>query len=154
MKRRHFVLLEILIAFALVSISIFPFLHYPFQDMRREMNLLYEMELEKLAQQELTDLQVRLYKKEIHPSWIFGEKETRTVIANEVVKVKPCPEWSKSYIKNVTINNNVQKIGDDNTTTVLLHLEINFTDKKVKEFSFIAASDIVVQKKGINDAKK
>lgn len=150
MKRRHFVLFEILIAFALVSLSIFPFLHYPFEHMRKEIDLLYEMELEKLAQSELINLQVQLYKKEISQSKLFGKEGGKIEMCiGEEVKVEPFSGWSKSYIKKVSIEQTKQKIGEDKTETVLLHLEVQFIDQKKKETALIAASDIVVQKKGI-----
>ncbi|NGX38576.1 MAG: hypothetical protein K1000chlam2_01750 [Chlamydiae bacterium] len=62
--KRTFVLLEILIAFALVSISILPFLRYPYQYMKKEIDILFEMELEQLAQKTLAQLHMALYQEE------------------------------------------------------------------------------------------
>jgi len=149
MNGRHFVLFEILIAFALVSVSIFPFLRYPFEDMRREVNLLYEMELEKLAQSELIDLQIQLYRNEINPNLIFGEKKTSALTSLEKVKVQPCAGWSKEYLKSVLIKNKTQKITNDKTKTVLLHLEVRFYELKNEHEAILKASSaIVAQKKG------
>lgn len=149
MQRRHFVLLEILIAFALVSASILPFLRYPFADMRREIDFLYAMELEKLAQNELADLQVRLYKKEISPNSLFTEKETVQIAHFEKIKVEPCPGWSKHFLKSVTIKNDRQKETPDKIKTAVLSLEVKYFEVKNRtKVIASASSDIVIQKKG------
>jgi len=148
MYRRHFVLLEILIAFALVSIAIFPFLHYPFQDMRREVNLVYEMELEKLAHNELIDLQIQLYKNEINPQLIFGEKKKSQLASFETVKVQPLQRLSKDYLKTVTIEKQNQKVSEDKIKTVLLNLKVCFYALNDRASPLVSAdSTIVVQTK-------
>lgn len=65
MKKRPFVLFEILIAFTLVTVCILPFLHYPFKHMQKEIDTLFEMELERVAQNELSKMQENFYSNEI-----------------------------------------------------------------------------------------
>ena len=63
MRKKPFVLLELLIGFALVSISILPFLRFPHLAMKKELELLHEMELEKAVQMELVNLQTEVMQK-------------------------------------------------------------------------------------------
>lgn len=140
MKRNHFVLLEILIAFALVSVSILPFMHYPFEHMRKEIDLLFEMELEKIAQNELVDTQISLYKKEINLDGI---------IKNEEIHVELLKGYRRTYLKNVTITQEKQKLSDDKVMTVMLKIEVKLTpkNKKINDTSFTAETKLVAQKK-------
>lgn len=149
MKRNHFVLLEILIAFALVSISILPFMHYPFQHMRKEIDLLFEMELEKIVQNELVDTQISLYKKEINLDGIFKNETKKQVKYNEEINVEFLKGYSRTYLKNVTITREKQKLSDDKVMTVVLKIEVKLTpkNKKINDTSLIASSQLVAQKK-------
>lgn len=103
MKHHNFVLLEILIAFALVSTAVFPFMHYPFEHMRKEIDLLFEMEMEKLVQDELVATQIALYKKEINIDPLFNQNESKQIKYQEEVKAELSKRYARTYLKNVTI---------------------------------------------------
>jgi hypothetical protein len=62
-RKRNFVLLEVLVAFAIASCCILPFLHEPFAQLKREMNMLFEMKLKILAQEELAKLEISIMEK-------------------------------------------------------------------------------------------
>jgi hypothetical protein len=54
---RPFILLELLIAIALVSASMLPYIRYPVQHLSREVDTLFRMELSRQAEEILVDLQ-------------------------------------------------------------------------------------------------
>lgn len=145
--KRNFVLLEILIAFALVGGAILPFLHYPFDHMRKEIDLLFEMELEKIAQKELVDWQIRLYKNEIDPAWIFGDVKVRRQLNEEEVKVELCKGWNRTYKRKVVLKTSAKKLTDDRMLTVLVHFETQFYPLKKREAALIAKTKLIAQKK-------
>ena len=146
-KKRNFVLLEILIAFALVGGAILPFLHYPFDHMRKEIDLLFEMELEKIAQKELIDWQIRLYKNEIDPAWIFGDVKITRQLNEDEVKVELCKRWNRTYKRKVSITNSAQKLTNDRMLTVLVHIETKFYPLKKREAALTAKTELIAQKK-------
>lgn len=147
MKRYNFVLLEILIAFALVSISILPFMHYPFEHMRKEIDLLFEMELEKIVQNELVDTQICLYRKEINLDGIFKNETKKHLKTDEEVNVEFLKGYNRTYLKSVTISKEKQKLSDDKVKTVFLNIEVKLTPKNKKEKPFSAETKLVTQKK-------
>lgn len=146
MKHHNFVLLEILIAFALVSTAVFPFMHYPFEHMRKEIDLLFEMELEKLVQDELVATQVALYKKEINIDPLFNQNESKQIKYQEEVKAELSKGYTRTYLKNVTITREKKKMSSDRVATLLLKIEVKLVPKQ-KGKPFSAKTDLVAQKK-------
>lgn len=65
MKKRSFLLLEILIAFSLVTICIIPLVRQPLKLYKEEMECLEKMEMERLADWTFTEVKEILLKKEI-----------------------------------------------------------------------------------------
>ena len=65
MKKRTFLLLEILIAFVLVAICLIPLVKQPLKLYRSEMKYLERMELERLADWTFTEIKELLLKNEI-----------------------------------------------------------------------------------------
>jgi len=146
-REQHFVLLEILIAFALVSTAIFPFIHYPFEHMRKEIDLLFEMEVEKLVQDELVATQIALYKKEINIDPLFKKNETKQIKYQEEIKAELSKGYTRTYLKNVTISWDKKKLSNDQVATILLTIEVKLVPKQ-KGKSFSAKTMLVAQKKG------
>ena len=145
MKRRNFVLFEVLIGFALVCIAILPFVRYPFEHMRKEIDLLFDMELEKIAQNHLAETQVKLYKNEIDARWIFTKEEKKRQVSNDKIQVEFSKQWKRNYIKKVFITWERQKLSDDRLASVLLNIEVQYLrqDKVV----FTTQSKVLAQKK-------
>lgn len=65
MKKRTFLLLEILIAFLLVTACAIPLVHQPLKLYKKEMNYLVKMEQERLADWTFTEIKEILLKNEI-----------------------------------------------------------------------------------------
>lgn len=146
-RERNFVLLEILIAFALVSTAIFPFIHYPFEHMRKEIDLLFEMEVEKVVQDELVATQIALYKKEINIDPLFNQNEQKQIKYQEEVTTELSKGFTRKYLKNVTITREKKKLSNDRVATLLLTIEVKLIPKQ-KGGSFSAKTELVAQKKG------
>ena len=64
-KKKPFLLLEILIAILLVSICLVPLVQSPIQSFRAELQLLEEMEGERLAEWTFSEIKEKLLKNEI-----------------------------------------------------------------------------------------
>jgi hypothetical protein len=96
--KRPFILLELLIAFALVSISALPFIRYPLQHLRWEVSDLYVMELEREIDKTLSKLQIQLFSEPVE-----SEKEI-------LLKVRLNEEMSRSFHGKITVKRTGHKI--------------------------------------------
>jgi hypothetical protein len=76
MKKKPFLLLEILIAFFLVSLCIVPLVRQPLSLYQSELKRLEEMEKERLADWSFTEVKERLLKNEIPWEKIPAKSET------------------------------------------------------------------------------
>ena len=65
MRKRSFILLEVLIAVSLISLCAVPLVVRPLQIYRAEMNLLWEIEGERLADWSFSEIKEKLLKNEI-----------------------------------------------------------------------------------------
>ncbi len=70
---RSFILLELLIAIALVSGSALPFIRYPIQHLSREIETLARMELARGAEETLVDLQALHRSGKLSRKWLEQE---------------------------------------------------------------------------------
>ncbi len=148
-KKRTFVLLEVLIAFALLSISILPFLRYPYQHMKKELHLLFEMELERIAQNELGKWQENIYKKnDALATRIFHQEKTSPLISSDPYDVKLSKKIKRTYTKNVYIQWEKQKESENKLRSSLVSIKVEFAaPKHLKLPVFSREAQIVAQKK-------
>jgi len=72
-RKKTFVLLELIIAFALVSTCVLPFFRFPYRHMEKEIDLLFQMELERHARNRLVDIQERIYTDPALQRMLFAD---------------------------------------------------------------------------------
>ncbi|NGX45099.1 MAG: hypothetical protein K940chlam2_00241 [Chlamydiae bacterium] len=110
--KRPFVLLELLIAFALVSISALPFIRYPLQHLRSEVSNLYVMELEREIDKELAKLQIKLISEPVE-----GEKEI-------LLHARLTPDMSRSFKGKITVKRTGHKIDKEERECLLMTAKV------------------------------
>lgn len=147
-KKRHFVLFEVLIAFALVSMAALPFFRYPYQHMQKELSLLFEIELEQVAQNKLVYLHEQLLKKQIAAPLLFTKEQKGPVEANEITVTLP-NGFTRKYQEKVFITPQLQKQSiSDQTTTSLIQFKVEYRESNNNNKSILKAeSEAVAQKK-------
>ncbi|NGX47491.1 MAG: hypothetical protein K1000chlam3_00865 [Chlamydiae bacterium] len=146
-KKHSFVLLEILIAFALVSIAILPFFRYPFQHMQKELSTLFEMELERIAQNKLTELHTQLFQKSIAEQLIFADGRQTKPIETNRISVDLAPNFTRTYEEKVFVTWERQKLSNDRIMTALVHFKLQYRKPNKRWIILQAESKAVAQKK-------
>lgn len=146
-KKKPFVLFEVLLGFALVCGAILPFLHYPFEDLKKEIELLYEMELERIAQNLLAETEIKLYRNEISSKWIFTKEEKTKQVNpdNDQITVELSKNWKRTFVKKIFVSWDRQKLSDDRLQSVLLIIEVQFFRQKTLIME--AQTKVLAQKK-------
>ncbi len=150
-KKRPFVLLELMIAFALVSISILPFLRYPFLQMKKEIDSLFSIQLEKAAEEELIAMQLLLYENHIPEKQLFAKKKLHNqplFVDDQFELTLPGSKMKRTYVKKTFVYFDKQKLGQDGTFTSLVTINVHFHDPKDQRKTIKkAATQAVAQKK-------
>lgn len=154
-------LLEVMIAFALISISVLPFLRYPSQQMTKEMELLFSMKLETIAMEELAKMRTEvLYSDFFKIDKIFDPKnadKSPIEVDKEFVVTLP-GKFRRTYIKKNYLYWDSQKKDKDNTLSVCFVCETEFWDpkapKKNKKPAVNASLLFVTSKKTFEDLKQ
>jgi len=149
LRKKNFILLELLIAFALVSITILPFIRFPYAQMRKEIDLLFEMQLEKVAQEELADLQVEIFQKKVDSKLFFSKKAQRDKpYQEEEITLSLFSKRKRKYIKQVFLYWERQKKDSDNKTYAFCTIKIKyFYPKNLKSAALIAKTQFIAEKK-------
>jgi len=143
--KKSFVLLEVLIGFALVSISILPFLRFPYQHLQIELDMLFEMQLHRDAQKRLADIEVRLRKNQINHRLIFDQYKKKEIYTDQSYEIKINPKISRTYREVIKFESTAQRLGNNRLKSSLLNTYIHYYYKKKKVATF--QSELVVQKK-------
>lgn len=146
-KTHTFVLLEIMIAFALVSATILPFFSHPFQHIQKELSTLFEMELERHAQNTLLTLHTLLYKNEIPQEMLFGDTQQHTPFEIRMISVELSPNHRRNYEEKVFIEWEKQKTSSDQVAFALIHFKVQYCKPKKKKILLETQSAAVVKKK-------
>lgn len=113
MKKRTFLLLEILIAFFLVSLCIVPLVKQPLQLYRSELERLEGMEMERLADWTFSEVKEMLLKNEIPWAKIPNKSETTDPfpLADGVIQLPGSK--AKTIRRSFTLYGNGVKPGKD-----------------------------------------
>ncbi|MDN3505647.1 MAG: type II secretion system protein [Simkaniaceae bacterium] len=146
-KKQSFVLLEIMIAIALVASVLLPFFHYPFEHMQHELKALFEMELERVAQNKLVDLQTRVWKKEISEERIFSDKQFKDPLETKIFTLELSPTLNRQYEEKAYVTWEKQKLSDDRTISALIHFKVEYKLPNKRNKILVAESSTVAQKK-------
>jgi len=146
-KKRSFVLLEIMIAMALITTTLLPFFHYPFEHMQLELKALFEMELERVAQNKLTELQTLLWKKEISEERIFSDKQFKEPLETKIFTLELSSKLKRKYEERSYVTWQKQKLSDDRTITALVHFKVEYRTPKKRWLILSAEAETVAQKR-------
>jgi len=146
MKKKTFVLLELLIAFALLSISVLPFIRFPYTHMQKEIDALFTMKLEQEAQEALAKMQRDLYKKKVPTNLLFGEeKQTKIPYAKEKILLTLPTGMQREYEKQVFYFWDKQKSPSDLIKYALITLRVDFIPKKPRTKKLRAEIQTIVE---------
>ena len=142
--KKTFVLLEILIGFALVSISILPFLRYPYRHMQKELDMLFQMQLTRYAQERLCAIEREMCANEIDPEYLFNtEKKIHEL--KPALKVISLPNgWDRRYEEHLKFEWTAQR-KDEKFLYSLVHVHLSYHKGEEEITSF--HSELVAQKK-------
>ncbi len=126
--KKPFVLLELLVAFALVSTCALPFLRYPMEHLVGEIDTLFKMELARVGEEIMADAKAALYMKKVPASWIFDSgKREPLVFSQERITVELPSGLKRSYDKKVTIFPKKRKTADSGEVYALLAFVVDLT---------------------------
>lgn len=147
MKKRSFVLLEILIAFTLVSLCTLPFIRFPFQHMQKEMDTLFDMELERIAQNELAKLLELLYKQDVPEKILFDKESKESLKFQDDHTVYLPGGLSRTFPKYASISR-VKRKETNQAIVSLINLHVEFVNpRNRKKKSLKADIQVIAQKK-------
>ena len=152
MKKKPFLLLEILIAILLVSLCLIPLIQSPIQSYRAEMRLLEEMEGERLAALSFSCVKEKLFNAEIPWEKLPSLTEkTASIplppITIEIPGAKP-KKIERSFV--LRCNKRGEKEGPNGELYRIIHVDIEFrpklTQKKTKKENGDYSYRLVVRK--------
>lgn len=146
-KKQTFILLEILIAIALISATMLPFLRHPLLHMRKELEILFEMDLERIAQNKMISLHEQLQKGQIPKEIIFSENKQEKPIEQTIICTSLGKEMTRKYEETVHITACKQKKTQDQKMHSLIHFTIKYRQPGKKKTVIQIDSDAVAQKK-------
>lgn len=147
-KKQTFVLLEIVMAFAIVSIAILPFFRYPYQHMCKEMEILFEMELERHAQNKLAEVYEFFMKREIPDKILFGDQKQKDPYQTNTITIKLGEGFTRNYQEKLFIDWTRQKLSNDRIVYSLNHFKITYSSFQKKKGPVLSVeTEAVAQKK-------
>ena len=121
---RPFILIELLIAFALVSASALPFIRYPLQHLSREIDALFQMELSREAEKAFADVQIALLQNKIPPS--FLEKPKFQIYQKETQEISLTPRLARRFERVIKLKPESQKKTNEGEEFTLLKVVVSF----------------------------
>lgn len=145
-KKKNFILLELLIAFALVSSTIIPFLRFPYTQMQQEIEFLFEMELERIACQILAEKQIELYQNKIPAEVLFGNQTFLPLKEDLTVSLY---EMQRKFIKKISIKKEKQKTDKNLTQFSLIAIQVDIYSLKNRKKPVLSSkARIIAEKRG------
>lgn len=135
MKKKSFILLELLIALGLVSTCILPFLHLPGRFAQRELDALFSLALEETYREMLIEYEISLHSKKVDSTPFFRLDLPKTTEESRVDILLPtCAK--RTYTMQRSVRATAQKIGNNGLFYALLHVDHTFTDPKGEKREF------------------
>lgn len=148
MRKKSFVLLEVMIAISLVTMVILPFFHYPFQHMKKELKLLFEMELERHAQNTLTNLHTDLLQKKFPSGQIFKVREKNPPpYIDTTVTIELSPGYERKYDEKIFVDCLKTKDTDHQNMVSFIHFTVQYRERKKGSIILQAESSAIAKKK-------
>ncbi|OGN63741.1 MAG: hypothetical protein A3E80_01625 [Chlamydiae bacterium RIFCSPHIGHO2_12_FULL_49_9] len=153
MKKRPFVLLEVLLALFLVMIAIIPLVRQPFMLYRSEILLLEEMERERLADWTFSEIREQFLKGQIPWKKLPAKGEISSPFSLPKGSIHLPGLASKEVERSFTLRCIGEKKGTQGETYRSLNIAIEFNpalNKKKKKYTF----RLLVQKMEIGHETK
>lgn len=150
MKKKPFILLELLIAFALVSSSILPFIRYPYEQMKKEIDLLFEMEIAHQAEEILGEIQAEIYQNKV-PLEVLFNSDSKATYGDEKPLHIHIADMKRKYRIQTYIFSKKQKKGPDGTEWALATIKLVISSKKKEKKPFRTEAKMVIEKVGISE---
>lgn len=144
LKKHPFILLELLIAIALVSFTTLPFIHYPFFYLKEETSSLIRMELERAAEVALIEIKADLYQNNIPWDTLIKKANSSLPDIQKKVRVSLPNNIVKTYTQNVFFSLLKQKKGSGEEELFLVHVKTVFEAPKEKK-KMIINKEIVIK---------
>lgn len=154
--KKPFILLELLIAFALVGISIVPFIRFPLHQIKKETDFLSHMELERRANNILCKMTEKLIRKEVPQEPLFQIK--KKIIDSELqeLKIAFADDLKRTYSFHSYYECEKVKIDREGNQVAQVFLTVKFYNNKKEKVTidtdvFLEASQkfVVVRKPNI-----
>ena len=146
-NRRSFVLLEILIALFIVSLTAVPLFKHPFQHMKLELETLYQIELERVAQNRLAKIQEEILRGNIDSELFFSDKKSDKPISVQIISVILADGFQKKYEETIKLKWKKQKVSNDRMFTTLVECKIAYRKPKRARKVLEVTSETVLQKR-------
>lgn len=119
MKKKHpFVLLELMIAFALVSLSTLPFIRHPLQHLKGEVSELYVMEIEREIDKQLAKIHIELLT---NPKEILEEKK---IVQELSLPIRLDKTLERSFKGKITLRRSGYKTDKDSAKCALIAAKV------------------------------
>lgn len=133
-KKRNFLLLEILIAFSIVTLCIVPLVRHPFQMIKYELVQLEQMEKERLADWAFSEVKEMLLKNEIPWKKIPNKNEETGPFSLPDAKI--CLPGCKEKVVRCTftLKGQGRKEGKNGEEFRQIYVKINLDEKKPYTF--------------------
>jgi hypothetical protein len=137
MKKRPFVLLEILIAFTLLTLCIVPLMRKPVELYRTQMTALQEVERQRLADLAFADVKVLLLNNGIRWEELPKKKDPKKEfpLSPATIQIPYCEPRSQDRV--FTLKCEGEKIGMKGETIRMYVVEIKFPPSKKKAPRYI-----------------
>ena len=134
-RKKTFVLLEVLIGFALVSMSILPFLQYPYRHMQKELDMLFEMQLTRVAQERLCQIEQEMCENKIDPKYFFNTEHPKHALPSALKVISLQTGWERKYQEQIQFEWTAQR-KDEAFLYSLVHIHLTYKqkNKKIAEF--------------------
>jgi hypothetical protein len=139
MKRKPYLLLELLIAFTLVALCALPLVHDPLHSLRSEIQIFEKVELERLAEVSFADLKAELYRNEI--PWEAFDTSKYKLHKQDSVRIQLKGVCERTYLRSYYLSTKYHKKAADQEDHRIVNIKIAFTKpgkgKQPKPFYYL-----------------
>lgn len=132
-KKYSFVLLELLIAMTLFSLCVIPFVQFPFRTLRDAIHYYQRLELERLTDITLTQIETQLFQNSIPWGSFECNRKNKYLFPKEVIAIDVTGEKKALFEKTCALWTSRKKKGKNGENYRLLTLEIAWKPQPSKK---------------------
>lgn len=147
--KKTFVLLELLIALALVSLALLPLLRYPGTCLKAELNDLFEKELQIELDSHLTRVKTQILQNEIEEKVLFAPKSEKEYDRLHEIELTLSKKFKRTFNRRTRIYRYLHKETEDKTLySARVKIEVAFYPKGKTRGALVKGdTDLIAQKK-------